>query len=200
MGKFTATEVDVAVNQLQNGGTILYPSETVWALGCDAENEAAIDKIINLKGFRQPKAMVIMVGSLSMLMHYVPQLPPKAGDLIEFYDKALSIVYENNQHLPDKLKAEDGSIAIRLTKDPFCAALLNTFGRAVVATVATIENAPIPLCYDDISTEIKNGVDYTASHYLNFNGGALSTMLRIDTNNELVFLRKGGLKMETDSF
>jgi L-threonylcarbamoyladenylate synthase len=192
MAKFSALLLEEALQVLKKGDSILYPTDTVWALGCDAENEAAADKISKLKGFDPNTPMVILVGSLKMLLHYVPQLPPKAGDLIEFYEKPLTILYENSQFLPDKIKAHDGTIAIRLVKEPFCAALVNSFGKAIVSTMACVNKGPIPLTFDDIPADIRKAVDYTVSYKREFKGSAPSTMIRIDSNNELQFLRKEG--------
>lgn len=193
MSKYSQQEIEEIVSKLKKGETILYPTDTVWALGCNAENEEALSNIATLKGLKTASPFVILVSSLKMLQYYVPQLPPKAGDLIEFYDRPLTILYEKTANLPDSLKAADGTIAIRLCRDPFCKAFINAFGAAVVATLATEEGAAIiPKSLKEVTDAIKKKVDYTVQYNSNIVSELLpSTIVRIDENNELVFLRKG---------
>ena len=156
MSKYSQQEIEEIVSKLKKGETILYPTDTVWALGCDAENEEALSNIVTLKGLKTASPFVILVSSLKMLQYYVPQLPPKAGDLIEFYDRPLTILYEKTANLPDNLKAADGTIAIRLCRDPFCKTFINAFGAAVVATLATEEGAAIiPKSLKEVTDAIK---------------------------------------------
>jgi L-threonylcarbamoyladenylate synthase len=192
MNKFPQKDLEETVQHLKNGGLILYPSDTVWALGCDAENEAAVSKIASIKGLSSHSPFVILVSNLKMLQYYVPQLPPKALNLIEFYERPMTILYGNSCNLPDMLKSEDGLVAIRFCREPFCSSFINAFGKAVVATLPVRKNEPVPKSYKEISDDIKNGVDYSVTYNRNAkNDGAPSTMVSLDENNELVFLRKG---------
>jgi len=189
MGKLEYNELKLIGENLRNGGNILYPSDTLWALGCDAENDTAIDKIAMIKGLDGPEPMVILVSNLRMLLHYVPQLPPKAGDMIEYYEKPLTIVYKDCFHISDKLRAPDGSVAIRLVKEPNCAAIINSFGAAVVATMASKNAAKLPYSFQDVPTDIKKAVDRVVGFNMDFKGKNPSVMLSINSKNELVFLR-----------
>jgi L-threonylcarbamoyladenylate synthase len=182
-------ELKRILDNLNIGGTMLYPSDTLWALGCDAENEAAIDKIIRLKEKKEAYPMVVLVGSLKMLLRYVPQLGPKAGDLIEYYEKPLTILYDNCQ-LPDKLKASDGTTAIRVVKEASCASIINTYGKAIVSTIASATESQFPNSFEEVPDGIKKGVDYIAKFDKNHRSGKASTIIRINSKNELIFLRK----------
>jgi len=192
MSKYSQQEIEETVSKLKKGEVILYPTDTVWGLGCDAKNEVALFNIATLKGLNNTMPFVLLVSSLKMLQYYVPQLPPKAGDLIEFYDRPLTILYEKTANLPDSLKAADGTVAIRLCRDPFCKAFIDAFCGAVVATIAAEEGDNAPKSLKEVSDNIKKRVDYIVQHKQNIVSELLpSTMVRIDENNELVFLRKG---------
>jgi L-threonylcarbamoyladenylate synthase len=188
MGKLDPKELKIIIDNLNNGGTMLYPSDTLWALGCDAENDMAADKTGLLKGESGP--MVVLVSSLSMLLRYVPQLPPKAGDLIEYYEKPLTILYKNCRYISDRLKAADGSVAIRVVKDPFCVSMINSFGRAIVATMASKNRNNLPCTYLDVPAEIRKAVDFTATFNRDFRGNSASVIVGINPKNELIFVRK----------
>ena len=124
-----------------------------------------------------------------MLLHYVPQLPPKAGDLIEYYEKPLTIVYKDCRYISDKLRAADGTVAIRVVKEANCVNMINSFGKAIVSTIATKIGAKLPYSYQDVPIEIKKTVDLIANFNMDFKGKNASVMLGINPKNELIFLR-----------
>ena len=126
-----------------------------------------------------------------MLQHYVERIPPKAGDLIEFYERPLTIIYKELRNLPESILAEDGTVAIRVTKDPFCKHFIKAFGGAIVSTSANLFEKPFPTCFAEIDDSIKEGVDFIVEHRLEEkNKLAPSTIVSFDDSNELVFLRK----------
>jgi len=188
MGKPEPRELKQIVDNLNNGGILLFPSDTLWALGCDAENDTAVNKISILKGQKGP--MVILVSSLRMLLHYVPQLHPKAGDLIEYYEKPLTILYKDCQYIAEKARADDGTVAIRVVKDAVCATMINYFGRAIVGTMATKKDDKLPFTFRDVPADIRKSVDYTAKYNMEFKGSRASVIAGIDAKNELFFIRK----------
>jgi L-threonylcarbamoyladenylate synthase len=188
MGKLDPKELKLITENLNNGGTLLYPSDTLWALGCDAENDSAVDKISVLKGQQGP--MVVLVSSLRMLLHYVPQLPPKAGDMIEYYEKPLTILYNGCRFISDKLSAADGTVAIRVVKEPACVSMINHYGKAIVSTMATKKEDKLPFTFRDVPVDIRKAVDYSAAFNMDFKGSRASMIVGIDLKNELFFIRR----------
>ncbi len=149
-----------ALQHLRKGDIILYPSDTIWGLGCDARNEKAVEKIFSLRQYPDNKEFVILITKIEQLSEYVLEVPELAWNLVEFAEKPLTVIYPKGKNLPTNLMGEDGSIAIRLVKDEFCKGLVHKFERAIVSTSANISGQSSPLKFEDISLEIVNGVDY----------------------------------------
>lgn len=149
-----------ALQHLRNGDIILYPSDTIWGLGCDARNEKAIEKILSLKQVSDNKTLVILISKIDQLSEYVLEVPELAWNLVEFAEKPLTVIYPKGKNLPTNLMGEDGSIAIRLVKDEFCKGLVHKFERAIVSTSVNISGQSSTLKFEYISPEIINGVDY----------------------------------------
>ena len=149
-----------ALQHLRKGDTILFPSDTIWKLGCDARNEKAVEKIILLTQLSDSKSLIILISKIEQLSEYVLEVPDLAWNLVEFAEKPLTVIYPKGKNLPANLMNEDGSIAIRLVKDEFCKGLIHKFERAIVSTSANISGQSSPSKFEDISLEIVNGVDY----------------------------------------
>ncbi len=149
-----------ALQHLRRGDTILYPSDTIWGLGCDARNEKAIEKVFSLMQRPINEGLVILISKIEQLSEYVLEVPDLAWNLVEFAEKSLTVIYPKGKNLPSNLMGKDGSIAIRLVKDEFCKGLVHKFERAVVSTSANFSGQPYPLKFEDISPEIINTVDY----------------------------------------
>lgn len=149
-----------ALNILTTGGLILYPTDTIWGIGCDATNEKAVDKIYALKKRKDEKSMIILIDSESELSKYVYQIPEIALNLIRTADKPLTIIYPGAQNIARNLVAKDGSIGIRIVRDTFCNTLISKFGRPVVSTSANISGSTWPANYNDINNHIIQSVDY----------------------------------------
>ncbi len=185
------TQLPELAQNLEDGKLLLYPTETIWGIGCDATNELAIQKINFLKNRSEDKSFILLVDDLPMLSHYIPYIPPKARNLIAYHSRPLTIIYENTKNLPLSLLAEDGSIAIRVTLDPFCKALLNAFGKPIVSTSANISGQPFPSCFQDINPLIKKGVDCIAQHRLDEKSDATpSVIVKVVDDEDLIFIRK----------
>ena len=183
-------DLDGAVNTLLNGGLILYPTDTIWGIGCDATNEAAVDKVYELKKRDRSKPLIILVDSISMLKQYVAHLHPRIETLLTYHVRPLTVVYENAINLPANLTGADNSIAIRIVKDPFCNALISAFGRPLVSTSANVSNEPFPSNFGSVSSEIIQGVDYVVKHRQNEKvNGQPSVMVKLSDKEELIFLR-----------
>ena len=184
-------DIDHLVQALEQGQTILYPTETVWGLGCDPHNLQAVQRVFEIKQRPAEKRLVLLVGSLEQLYHYVPRLPQKAARLIEYHERPLTIVYEQVQNLDPQVLAPDGSAAIRLSKDPFCQALCLAWGKALVSTSANISGFDFPTCFDDIPMELKSQVGAIAQHrQKDRSHNPPSTIVKIGPQDELIFLRK----------
>ncbi len=152
-------EVKHCVRVIREGGTILYPTDTIWGIGCDATNELAVKRIFEIKQRPSEKTMVILVAQVSQLEFYA-DVPEVARDLAEYAENPLTIVYPNAKGIAKALIPEDGSIAIRVVKDEFCKMLINTLKKPLVSTSANISGEPSPLYFDEISEKIKSNVDY----------------------------------------
>ena len=160
LSAFENDDLNRAVKVLREGGVILYPTDTVWGIGCDASNPEAVAKIYNIKKRNEAKAMITLVSDLGMLERTVSGIPDVAYDLIEFSDKPLTIIYDKGMNVAHNLSASDGSLAVRLTQAPFAASLCSRLGRPVVSTSANCSGEPTPRNFSEISDEIKNQVDY----------------------------------------
>lgn len=153
-------DIEHCLRVLRNGGIILYPTDTVWGIGCDASNNTAVSRIFQLKGRPDDKSFIILVKDHAMLSNYVEN----AGAI--FYDPTIptTIIYPKAKNLASKATAADGSVAIRIVQDEFCQNLIAAFGAPIVSTSANFHKSATPRIFDEISEEIKNGVDYVAKH------------------------------------
>ena len=149
-----------ALEILKNGGVILYPTDTIWGIGCDATNVEAINKIFEIKKREKTKSMIILVENERRLQDLV-DVPEMAWQIIDLSEKPVTIVYENPKNLPKEILAEDGSIGIRLVKDDFCKKLIGKLNKPLVSTSANFSGDKSPLKFSDISEELIDAVDYT---------------------------------------
>ncbi len=147
---------------LKSGGTILYPTDTIWGIGCDATNVQAIQKIFDIKKRDENKSFIILVETVKRLQDLV-DVPEVAWDIIDLSEKPVTIIYEKAEGLPKELLAEDGSIGIRLIKDDFCKRLITKMNRPLVSTSANFSGEKSPMKFSDISAEIKNAVDFVVN-------------------------------------
>lgn len=151
------------VKVLERGQTLLYPTDTIWGLGCDATNADAVSRVYRLKHREEDKSFIILVDSIEMLRGYVEEIPPMAYDLIEAMDNTpITVIYPKGKGLPDNVKGNDGSVAIRLVKNLFCARLVGRFGKPIVSTSANLSGQPSPLSLADIADELLVSVDHVA--------------------------------------
>lgn len=157
-------DIESALQVLKAGGVILYPTDTVWGLGCDATNADAVDKIYRIKQRAEAKSMLALVDSEEMLQKSVKNVPDTAWEFIDIYDTPLTIIYDKPKRVAKNLTAEDGSLGIRITSDEFCQELCRQLRRPLVSTSANISGQPTPRHFCDISAEIKDAVDYVVQH------------------------------------
>lgn len=157
-------EIIKAQEVLYKGGLILYPTDTIWGIGCDATNEEAVRRVYELKKRTDSKALLVLIDNPVKLSFYVQEVPEIAWDLVEFADKPLTVIYPNARNLAPNLLAEDGSIGIRITKEDFSKKLCERFRKAIVSTSANVSGEPSPRFFDEISPEIIAGVDYVVDY------------------------------------
>lgn len=159
-------EVDIAncIDVLSSGGLILYPTDTVWGIGCDATNEAAVEKIYRLKERPDEKAMIVLVADERDVLQYVAAPDLQVFDYLEQAPKPTTVIYENAIGLASNLNRVGGSIAIRICRDEFCLHLLKRFRIPIVSTSANISGQPTAKIFTDISAVVRNGVDYIVQH------------------------------------
>jgi L-threonylcarbamoyladenylate synthase len=146
--------------QLKKGSVILYPTDTIWGLGCDACNPAAINAIFKIKKRKTSKNLLILLDEAEKLSLYLEHIPAIAWDLIEQANRPTTFIYQHVKNLPKNLIAQDGTIAIRIVRNEFCKRLISLFGRPIVSTSANISGLPTPVLFQQISEEIKSKVDY----------------------------------------
>ncbi len=153
-----------AIKILKAGGVILYPTDTIWGIGCDATNEAAVARVYAIKQRAESKAMLVLLEDENRLERYVDEVPEVAYNLIEVAVKPLTIIYDRARNLARNLLADDGSVGIRITREAFSLRLCRGLRRPIVSTSANISGQPSPTTFDQISDDIKNAVDYVVKY------------------------------------
>ncbi len=184
-------DLNQALETLKSGGLILYPTDTIWGIGCDATNPEAVEKIFALKGRDKGKSMIILLGNDNQLQSYVSEVPEVAYQLLEATDKPLTIIYSNAKNLAANVVAEDGSIGIRVVNHPFCEQLLQRFRKPIVSTSANISGEASARNFVEVSDEIVNGVDYVVKFgQQDPSNGTASTIMKLDPSGKFEFIRK----------
>jgi len=184
------TQVKKAIEHLKNGELILYPTDTVWGIGCDATNAEAVAKIYELKKRTDSKALICLVADERMLSKYVKHIPEVALDIIEFSDNPTTVIYDDAQNLAPNLIAKDGSIAIRIPDDDFCYQLCRKFNGAIVSTSANVSGNKTPKQFSDISTDILKGVHYVVDLHHEKKATKTSTIIQLKNNGVVKIIRK----------
>jgi L-threonylcarbamoyladenylate synthase len=184
-------DIRQAVETMRKGGVILYPTDTVWGIGCDATNAEAVARIYKIKQRDDSKAMICLVDSDVRLQRYVRDVPGVAWDLMEFAVKPTTVILDNATNLANNLVAEDGSIAMRITREPFSKELCYRFQKPVVSTSANISGQPAAQNYCDISQEIIDAVDYVCwSRRQEHKPHKPSSIIRLTKNGEVTIIRE----------
>lgn len=189
--KQIAEDIKTAVQTLRKGGLILYPTDTIWGIGCDASNEDAVRRIFQLKQREDSKAMICLVDSANRMQRYLRQVPDVAWDLVEFAEKPLTLILDGAVNLAPSLIAEDGSVGIRVTRENISHELCYRYERAIVSTSANISGVSSPSCFAEISDEIKNGVDYIMlSRQNDLSKGKPSQIIKLGLDGQIQIIRK----------
>lgn len=158
------TDIESCLNILGNGGLILYPTDTIWGIGCDATNRAAVEKIYLLKKRREEKSMIVLMADEREILQYVTQPDPKVSDYIKGVNKPTTVIYDGAIGFAENLVPDDGTVAIRVVSEVFCKHLIKRFRKPIVSSSANISGYPSPAVFTDIDVAIKNGVDYIVQY------------------------------------
>jgi L-threonylcarbamoyladenylate synthase len=184
-------EVEKALEVVKAGGLILYPTDTIWGIGCDATNEEAVQKIMALKGRSASKSLIVLVDNETKLASYVREIPDVAYDLIEYAENPLTIVYSNAKNLAPGVINEDGSVGIRVVKHNFCQQLIQRFRLPIVSTSANISGEPAPKNFSEVSQEIIDGVDYVVNLEQEVSEEKTpSTIMKLSPDGLFTFIRR----------
>lgn len=183
-------DLEKALEVLKNGGTILYPTDTIWGIGCDATNAKAVAKIYRMK-FRKPqKSLILLAKDFEMIQKYVQYLPEISKEIVNTFNEPLTVIYDHARNLPKNLIPDDGTIGIRIPENDFCMQLLEQFGKPITSTSANISGEPSPVSFNRISTDIKQAVDYVCTTGQNeINAPRASTIVKIKEDGQMHILR-----------
>lgn len=157
-------DIKAALDVLQKGGVILYPTDTIWGIGCDACNEEAVKRVYAIKNRIDSKSMLVLMENIALIDRYIDEVPEIAFDLMEVAVKPLTIIFDGAKGLAKNLIAEDGSIGIRITHEDFSRELIRRFKRPIVSTSANISGKPSPSCFSEIDQKVIESVDYVVKY------------------------------------
>jgi len=184
-------EVNKALKVVQGGGIILYPTDTIWGIGCDATNTDAIKKIYALKQRDESKSMIILLDSDNKLQSYIAEVPDLAYDLMEYAEHPLTLIMPGARNISTALIAEDGTVGIRVTSHPFCQQLIQRLRKPLVSTSANVSGQPSPEYFSKISQDIIDGVDYVVDiDQLSTEIKRPSTIMRLEPGGSFQFIRR----------
>ena len=184
-------EINKAIEVLKKGGTILYPTDTIWGIGCDATNSKAVQKVLKIKYRLKNFSFIILVEKDRRISDYVEQVPEITWDLLSGFDLPVTVIYPKAKNLAKNVMAKDGSIAIRVVKYEFCQRLIAKFGKPIVSTSANISGEQPPVMFKDISDEFKKEVDYVVQiHQEKLSKVKASTIIKIKLNGEFDIIRQ----------
>ncbi len=188
-----ADDVKAAVDTLRRGGVLVYPTDTIWGIGCDATNEQAVRRIFAIKHRDDHKALITLVHSIAMLERTVDGIPDVAYELLDAAVDPLTIVYDHGRGVAPALMGEDGSLGVRITTEAVSAAICRQLGRPLVSTSANVSGSPAPLCFAQITPEILDAVDYVCTSRRDepcLASVKPSTVMRLHEDGSFQILRK----------
>ena len=182
--------INEAVQVLRAGGVILYPTDTVWGIGCDATNPEAVAKVFAIKQRSEAKSLVLLASDLDMVARYIKEIPSIAIDLVEVNDAPMTLIYPGAQGLAPAVVAEDGSVGIRIPLSEFCVELVRRLRVPLVSTSANISGEPAPASFAEISPEIKDAVDWCAPRRFEQGAsGRASQIIKVGLHGEVEIIR-----------
>lgn len=189
--KILDRELTNALSALHAGGVILYPTDTVWGIGCDCTNAEAVDKIFKIKKRDSSKSLVLLVDNDARLLRYVKAVPEIAWELMQYSEKPLTIVYPEGKNLAKNMIGPDNTVAIRITSDVFCKKLIQAFGNGLVSTSANISGKPAPQNFSEMDPEILGAVDYVVNlRQQEKTAASPSSIIKVGMRGEIEIIRK----------
>ena len=183
-------DIEKSLKVLEEGGTLLYPTDTIWGIGCDATNTKAVEKIFHIKSRAEAKSLIILIDHIDKLSSYIEKVPDITADLLASINNPVTIIYSNARRLAPNVIASDGTVAIRVVKDDFCSELIRRFGKPIVSTSANISGFETPIVFSQIDDEIRKSVDYIVSYKQNyFTRSKPSTIIRLRDDGMYTIIR-----------
>ena len=183
-------ELQTALETLVCGKVILYPTDTIWGIGCDATDSAAVSRIYGIKKRSDSKSMLVLINGFPMLEHYLDQVPPQVTQILDSAEKPTTLIYPSARNLATNLLAKDGSVGIRITSDPFCNQLITLLGKPLVSTSANISGNPSPQVFRDVDPKIIKEVDYVVKWRLEETASAkASAIIKLESDGGISILR-----------
>lgn len=183
-------EVHKAFETIQNGGIILYPTDTVWGIGCDATNAEAVKKIYALKQREESKSMIVLMNGEKMMYNVFKEIPEVAWQILDLSEKPTTLILDNPKNIASNIIAEDNTLGVRLVKEPFCFKLMERMKKPLVSTSANISGMSTPKSFKEISPEILNGVDYVVNLHQEKICNKPSTIIKLTNDNQVKIIRK----------
>lgn len=184
-------EINKALEVLKSGGVILYPTDTIWGLGCDATNPEAVDKLLKIKNRPAEKSLIVLLDVDSKLQSYVSEIPEVAYELIEYAENPLTIIFSGAKNLAQNVINADGSVGIRVVKHDFCTPLIQRFRKPIVSTSANLSGAPSPKFFDDLDPQLVEAVDYVVDFEQEKRENKKpSTIMKLSPGGQFEFIRR----------
>ena len=183
-------DIEKSLEVLEKGGTLLYPTDTVWGIGCDATDRQAVQKIYQIKSRTEAKSLIILLDHIDKLSTYIEKVPDITADLLANITNPVTIIYSNARKLASNVIAADGTIAIRIVRDDFCSELIRRLGKPIVSTSANISGFDAPVIFNQVADEIKDAVDYIVSYKQDyFTRSKPSTIIRLRDDGMYTIIR-----------
>lgn len=183
-------EINTCLTVLKKGGIILYPTDTIWGIGCDATNHLAVEKIFQLKKRAENKSLICLMSDFKMLNQYIENVPEVAYDILKYAKKPTTIIYDRPLHVAENLIAEDNSLAIRVTKDEFCKTLIRKLRRPIVSTSANLGGEKTPQSFKEIDPVIMEGVDYVVNLHHEKKSAKPSAIIKLKNDGSVKVIRQ----------
>ena len=177
-----------SVEILQSGGVILYPTDTIWGIGCDATNKKSINRVYKIKNRPKNKPLILLVNNMEMLLKYVQKIPKEISKILKTQGEPVTIIYPNPKKLP-KILTKNNTIAIRVTNDYFCSEIIKKLNKPIISTSANISEEVNPENFEQINNKIKGMVDYIVNHKIDVNLKKPSRIIKINSKNIIEFIR-----------
>lgn len=183
-------EIENAIKVLRSGGVLIYPTDTIWGIGCDATNEKAVARIFDMKQRSESKSLILLVDGLAMLKRYVPKFPGIIKTFLEEAERPTTVIYDHPKGLATNVVAQDDTVAIRIVKHEFCAQLIRELGKPLVSTSANISGHPPPGDFHEIHPSLLNKADYIVNLPLMKSQNTASQIIKVNDLGKIEYLRK----------